>query len=107
MGLAFGLWIEPEMVNKDSDLYRAHPDWMLSAPGRSACHGRNQFVLDFSREEVVEYIYQMLRHVLDEAPVSYIKWDMNRCMSRYIPEPAVRRNRDGIPPLYSGGIQFV
>ena len=81
MGLAFGLWIEPEMVNKDSDLYRAHPDWMLSAPGRSACHGRNQFVLDFSREEVVEYIYQMLRYVLDEAPVSYIKWDMNRCMS--------------------------
>ena len=56
MGLKFGLWIEPEMVNKDSDLYKAHPDWMLSAPGRSACHGRNQFVLDFSREEVVDHI---------------------------------------------------
>lgn len=81
MGLKFGLWIEPEMVNKDSDLYKAHPDWMLSAPGRSACHGRNQFVLDFSREEVVDHIYQMLIKVLDEAPVSYIKWDMNRCMS--------------------------
>ena len=81
MGLKFGLWIEPEMVNKESDLYRDHPDWMLSAPGRSACHGRNQFVLDFSSEEVVDGIYQMLRRVLDEAPVSYIKWDMNRCMS--------------------------
>ena len=51
----------------------------------------------------MEYIYQMLRHVLDEAPVSYIKWDMNRCMSEVYSEPAVRRNRDGIPPLYSWG----
>lgn len=81
MGMQFGLWIEPEMVNRDSDLYRAHPDWLLSAPGRSSCHGRNQFVLDFSREEVVDHIYDMLCNVLDGASVSYIKWDMNRCMS--------------------------
>lgn len=81
LGMKFGLWIEPEMVNKDSELYRSHPDWLLSAPGRSTCHGRNQFVLDFSREEVVDHIYGMLCQVLDDAPVSYIKWDMNRCMS--------------------------
>lgn len=80
-GLKFGLWFEPEMVNKDSDLYRAHPDWMLAAPGRNSCHGRNQFVLDFSRKEVVDYIYRLMEKVLLDAPVSYIKWDMNRCMS--------------------------
>ncbi len=81
LGMQFGLWFEPEMVNKDSDLYQAHPDWMFSTPGRSTCHGRNQYVLDFSRNEVVDYIYGMMTKILDEAPVSYIKWDMNRCMS--------------------------
>lgn len=81
MGLKFGLWFEPEMTNKDSDLYRAHPDWILSTPGRNISHGRNQYVLDFSREEVVDYIYNLMEKILEEAPVSYIKWDMNRCMS--------------------------
>lgn len=81
LGLQFGLWIEPEMVNKDSDLYRAHPDWMLSTPNRNACHGRNQFVLDFSRPEVVDAIYEMLEKIFAGAPISYIKWDMNRSMS--------------------------
>lgn len=81
LGMKFGLWIEPEMINKDSNLYRTHPDFMLSTPGRSSCHGRNQFVLDFSRKEVVDCIFGMLCDVLDDAPVSYIKWDMNRCMT--------------------------
>ncbi|RZT01083.1 alpha-galactosidase [Cuneatibacter caecimuris] len=81
LGLKFGLWFEPEMTNQDSDLYRSHPDWILSAPGRRASHGRNQYVLDFSRPEVVDYIYSLMRKVLSEAPVSYVKWDMNRCMS--------------------------
>lgn len=57
MGMKFGLWFEPEMVNKDSDLYRAHPDWILQTPQRHSCHGRNQYVLDFSRKEVVDCIY--------------------------------------------------
>lgn len=81
LGMNFGLWFEPEMVNKDSSLYRAHPEWVLAAPGRTSCHGRNQYVLDFSKKEVVDYIYGMMTKILDEAPVSYIKWDMNRCMS--------------------------
>ena len=81
MGLKFGIWFEPEMTNKNSNLYRAHPDWILSTPGRKASHGRNQYVLDFSKEEVVDYIYKQMEKVLEEAPVSYIKWDMNRCMS--------------------------
>ena len=78
MGIKFGLWFEPEMTNKDSDLYRAHPDWILHTPGRNASHGRYQYVLDFSRKEVVEYIYEMMAKILSEAKVSYIKWDMNR-----------------------------
>lgn len=81
MGIKFGLWFEPEMTNKDSDLYRAHPDWILHTPGRNASHGRYQYVLDFSRKEVVEYIYEMMAKILSEAKVSYIKWDMNRSIT--------------------------
>ncbi len=89
LGMKFGLWFEPEMVNKNSDLYRKHPDWILSTPGRSASHGRNQYVLDFSRKEVVDCIYEMMAKILSEAKVSYIKWDMNRsiteCYSAALP----------------------
>ncbi len=78
LGLKFGLWFEPEMVNKDSDLYRMHPDWILCAPGRNPSPSRNQYVLDFSRPEVVDYIYHQMDEILSGAPVSYVKWDMNR-----------------------------
>ena len=80
-GLKFGLWIEPEMTNKDSDLYRAHPDWLLAEQGKRICHSRNQYVLDFSKKEVREYIGDMLENLLAEVPVSYIKWDLNRTFS--------------------------
>ena len=69
------------MVNKDSDLYRAHPDWILQTPGRNTSHGRYQYVLDFARKEVVDHIYGMMAKLLSESKISYIKWDMNRCMS--------------------------
>ncbi len=89
IGLKFGLWFEPEMVNKDSDLYRKHPDWILKVPDRSSSHGRFQYVLDFSRTEVVDCIYEMMEKILSEAKVSYIKWDMNRsiteCYSAALP----------------------
>lgn len=89
LGMKFGLWIEPEMVNKDSELYRKHPDWIIQTPERSVSHGRNQYVLDFSRGEVVDCIYDMLYKILAEANVSYIKWDMNRsiteCYSQALP----------------------
>ncbi len=89
LGMKFGLWFEPEMVNKNSDLYRAHPDWILSTPNRSESHGRYQYVLDFSRPEVVDCIYQMMAKILREAKVSYVKWDMNRsiteCYSSALP----------------------
>lgn len=89
LGMKFGLWFEPEMVNKDSDLFRAHPDWIIQTPNRSASHGRYQFVLDFSRQEVVDYIYGRMDAILSEAKISYVKWDMNRsiteCYSSALP----------------------
>lgn len=78
MGMKFGLWIEPEMVNKSSELYKQHPDWIISVPDRESWEVRNQYVLDYSRKEVIDYIYEMLCKVLDDSNVSYIKWDMNR-----------------------------
>lgn len=81
LGMKFGLWIEPEMISKDSDLYRMHPDWMIGVPYRNQCHGRNQYVLDFTKPEVVQYIGDLIAKVLHNAPVSYIKWDLNRSIS--------------------------
>lgn len=81
MGLRFGLWIEPEMVNENSDLYRAHPDWALTLPGRNPAMGRNQLVLDYSRPEVVTYIGDTISDLLQNHHIDYIKWDMNRNMS--------------------------
>ncbi len=81
LGMKFGLWFEPEMVNKDSDFYRRHPDWILATPGRGQSHGRFQYVLDFSRKETVDAIYEQMAKILREAKVSYIKWDMNRSVT--------------------------
>lgn len=78
LGLKFGLWFELEMVNKDSELYRNHPDWILQTPDRHPSHGRKQYVLDFSRKEVVDYIYGLVSKIIGESKISYIKWDMNR-----------------------------
>ncbi len=81
MGLKFGLWFEPEMVSPDSELYRAHPDWALHLNGRSSSLGRNQLVLDLSREDVCDYIIKSVGDILLSAKISYVKWDMNRNMS--------------------------
>lgn len=81
MGLKFGLWVELEMVNPDSDLYRAHPEWAISVPGRFSGLARHQYVLDFTRQDVIDYIYTMISKILRESKISYIKWDMNRYMS--------------------------
>jgi len=81
LGLKFGIWIEPEMVNEDSLLYREHPDWVLKVPGKDPVFARNQLVLDFSREDVREGIFTMLCRVLDQGPVSYVKWDLNRSIA--------------------------
>lgn len=78
LGMKFGLWVEPEMINRNSDLYRQHPTWVLHFPGRPRSEARNQLILDFGRSEVVEYIFQALDRLLTEYPIDFIKWDMNR-----------------------------
>jgi alpha-galactosidase len=81
MGMRFGLWVEPEMVNRDSSLFRAHPDWILHVPGRGASPSRHQYVLDFSRPEVVDAVYGMLHTLLADADITCLKWDMNRYLT--------------------------
>ncbi len=78
LGMKFGIWLEPEMVSPDSDLYRAHPDWAIQIPGRTAGRARNQFVLDMSRPEIQDYIFGLVSNVLRSANIEYVKWDMNR-----------------------------
>ncbi|MCL2023487.1 MAG: alpha-galactosidase [Oscillospiraceae bacterium] len=77
-GLKFGIWFEPEMVNPDSNLYRAHPDWALAMPTRPRTLGRNQMVLDMSRKEVQDYLVERISDILNSANISYVKWDCNR-----------------------------
>lgn len=83
LGLKFGLWVEPEMVSPDSDLYRAHPDWCIHVPGRERLESRHQLVLDLSREEVRDYIVDAITAAMRRGHVDYIKWDMNRNISMW------------------------
>ncbi|MEL6686146.1 MAG: alpha-galactosidase [Pseudomonadota bacterium] len=79
--LCFGIWVEPEMVSPDSDLYRVNPDWAIAVPGREPSLGRNQLTLDLSRPEIVDHIFGWLDALLSSAPIDYVKWDMNRNMT--------------------------
>ena len=78
LGMKFGIWFEPEMISPDSELYRAHPDWALQVKGRPLTLCRAQYVLDYSRKEIRDYVYSMMRDILDNSNIEYIKWDMNR-----------------------------
>lgn len=80
-GIRFGLWMEPEMISPDSDLYRAHPDWALHIPARESITARHQLTLDLSREDVQAYVYQVVAETLRASKASYLKWDMNRNFS--------------------------
>lgn len=81
LGMKFGIWFEPEMISEDSDLYREHPDWALSLPGRKPSLYRNQLVLDITRADVREHILQQMFKILHSANIAYVKWDMNRSLS--------------------------
>ncbi len=81
MGLMFGLWIEPEMVNPDSDLYRAHPEWVIEIPGKKPAISRHQLTLDISRKDVRDYLFTAIEKILSDASVDYVKWDMNRTLT--------------------------
>ncbi len=80
-GLGFGLWFEPEMINPDSDLYRAHPDWAISVPNITPTQSRNQYVLDLANDEVCDYVIKSVADILESANISYVKWDYNRPMT--------------------------
>ncbi len=78
LGMKFGIWFEPEMISPDSDLYRKHPDWAIAVPGREAGLCRCQYVLDLTRREILEYVFERLCSILESANIEYVKWDMNR-----------------------------
>lgn len=78
LGMKFGIWFEPEMISPDSDLYREHPDWAIAIPGRVGTLSRNQYVLDLSRRDVIDYTYESIAKILRSANIEYVKWDMNR-----------------------------
>ncbi|MFF1677721.1 alpha-galactosidase [Streptomyces sp. NPDC058256] len=81
LGMRFGIWVEPEMVNPDSELYRAHPDWVQFQQGRTRTEYRNQLVLNLARPDVQEYLWEQLDGLLSSAPIDYVKWDFNRCFT--------------------------
>jgi alpha-galactosidase len=81
LGMQFGLWVEPEMVSPDSDLYRAHPDWVIHFPGRPRSEARNQLVLNLARQDVYDYLLTMLDRLLKEHDIAFLKWDHNRAWS--------------------------
>lgn len=98
-GLKFGLWFEPEMVSPDSDLYRAHPDWVIGVPARTPSLGRNQLTLDLSKLEVVDHIYSQLDAHLSSGQIDYVKWDMNRNMTEVSSAAQVHRYMLGLYDL--------
>jgi alpha-galactosidase len=91
LGMEFGLWVEPEMVNPDSDLYRAHPDWALAIPGRPVITARNQLVLDMAKPEVSDYLFEKIAALLADLPISYLKWDHNRDLTTAGAQPRYRK----------------
>jgi alpha-galactosidase len=94
LGMSFGIWVEPEMINPDSDLYRAHPDWVMNFPDRPRTESRNQLVLNMARNDVKEYIFNALDKLVSENNISFLKWDMNRHFSEPgWPEVAVADQR--------------
>ncbi len=81
LGLDFGIWVEPEMISTDSELFRKHPDWAMEIPGKDHAEGRNQKLLDLAREEVQDFIIEEMSGLFSSAPIRYVKWDMNRIVS--------------------------
>ena len=94
LGLKFGLWVEPEMISEDSDLYREYPDWALKIPGRAMNRSRHQLNLDITRKEVRDHIMNQIFKVLDACKADYVKWDMNRTFSDYFSQ-SIRPERQG------------
>ncbi|PXF43996.1 Alpha-galactosidase AgaA [Gracilariopsis chorda] len=107
IGLKFGIWVEPEMVSMNSDLYRAHPEWCLCVPERKLTTGRNQLVLDFSRKEVQDHIYNELHKMLNSANIEYVKWDMNRHLTEVFSQQWDRTRQGEIAHRFILGVYEV
>ncbi len=103
-GVAFGIWIEPEMVNRDSDLYRAHPEWALSVPGREALESRQQLVLDMANPDVVEYLKKTFSETFDGVPIDYFKWDANRHLTDVYSPSLPADRQDEVPYRFMKGV---
>ncbi len=104
LGLMFGIWVEPEMVNADSDLYRAHSDWAVKNPARHHAEGRNQMILDLSKKEVREYIIDQMSDVFERSACDYVKWDMNRNFSDFFSPGASAKDQGNFPHAYMLGL---
>lgn len=104
LGLEFGLWFEPEMISKGTSLFELHPDWRIGNPDKNISHGRNQFVLDFSRPEIVENIFLQMDRILSSAPITYIKWDMNRYICEGYSAALSSRNQGELLHRYILGV---
>jgi alpha-galactosidase len=100
LGMKFGLWFEPEMISEDSDLYREHPDWAIQIPGRKPNRSRSQLVLDITRREVRDYLYDRISAILDSANIEYVKWDMNRSIADWYSHCLKAENMGEMPHRY-------
>lgn len=107
LGLDFGLWLEPEMISPDSDLYRGHPDWCLHMPGRPRTQARNQLILDLSRPDVQQYLIDFISNILSSGAISYIKWDMNRNFSEAGSALLAPADARSLPVRYMLGLYHV
>ena len=104
IGMDFGIWVEPEMVNKDSNLYRNHPDWVICHPKFHPSLGRNQLILDLTKKEVRDYLVKSLSELIDSANIKYIKWDMNRNFSDIYSSGLEKQNQGKLVHLYQLGL---
>lgn len=104
LGMKFGIWMEPEMVSEDSELYRSHPDWAIRIPGRNPMRGRYQLALDMSNKEVVEYLYQIISRILRENNIEYVKWDVNRSICDWYTPTLPEKRQLELPHRYILGL---
>ena len=104
LGLDFGIWVEPEMINVKSKLYEAHPDWVLQIPGKPHSEGRNQRILDLTKTEVQNFIIEKMSEVFSSADISYVKWDMNRTFTDYFSEALPAQRQGEVAHRYVMGL---
>lgn len=102
--MKFGIWFEPEMISEDSELFRAHPEWAISIPGRKPMRSRYQLVLDMANPEVVEYLYQSISKILRDNHIEYVKWDMNRSISDWYTSILPAERQKEMPHRYVLGV---